>query len=133
VRAEVLKWPLNFDSSAELTKREIERNAPNQLNDFVSDVGYSVLTKSDDIFFVPRHLARIHAIEMDVLQTVSMGDELKNWSASDSLVAICPHNRKFNAININRFEHCRSFLLPFRPILDSVITFGKTKSQSGRQ
>jgi hypothetical protein len=133
VRAEVLKWPLNFDSSAEVTKREIERNAPDRLKDFVSDVGYSVLTKSDDIFFVPLHLARIHAIEMDLLQAVSMGDELKNWSASDSLVAICPYNGDFKAININRFAHSKSFLFPFRPILDSVITFGKTKSQSGRQ
>jgi hypothetical protein len=38
-RAEVLQWPLNFDSSSEKTKRIIEQHAPDRLTDSVADVG----------------------------------------------------------------------------------------------
>jgi hypothetical protein len=36
-------------------------------------------------------------------------------------------------VNISDYPHCEKYLAPFRRILESVITFGKTKKQAGRK
>ena len=88
-RAEIAKWPLNFDWTAEETKGFVEREAQGNLSSLVTGIGYSVLTKSDDIFFVPPHTVRIFQIEQRLLEIINVGDEIRNWSWNDNMVAIC--------------------------------------------
>ncbi|MDO8578011.1 MAG: hypothetical protein Q7R50_02400 [Dehalococcoidales bacterium] len=131
-RTEMAKWPWNFDSSSQSTKMLID-NSSLLLSEVVNGVGYSVLTKSDDIFFLPAHTARIFRIEGQVLQAVNVGDEIRNWSYRDTFVAIFPYDSDFRAIKINEYPNVKKFLLPFRSKLESVITFGQTKQEAGRQ
>lgn len=132
-RDEIAKWPFSFDAASEDTKRCIEGQTQVPLSAVVNGVGYSVLTKSDDIFFVAPHSARIQRIEKPLLQAINVGDEIRNWSWNDSLIAICPYDDSFTAISLNRFAQVKSYLLPFKPKLESVITFGQTKKEAGRE
>ncbi|MDD5701200.1 MAG: hypothetical protein PHU23_04030 [Dehalococcoidales bacterium] len=130
-RSEMARWPWNLDSSSESTKRVI---GPGSLclGDVVDGVGYSVLTKSDDLFFVPPHTARIYKIEKQLLQVINVGDEIRNWAYQDSFVAIFPYGTDVSVIKINEYPNTKSFLLPFRSKLESVITFGQTKKEAGK-
>jgi hypothetical protein len=132
-RIDVFRWPFNFDPTAALTKKEIDERTSNQLDDFIDTVGYSVLTKSDDIFFVPPHVVRIAQIEQELLQALNVGDELRNWTFIDSSIAICPYYPDFKPVEINKYPKCLSWLTPFRRTLESVITFGQTKAEAGKQ
>lgn len=132
-REELLRWPLNFDSSAQTTKELLEQHSACTLGGSVEDIGYSVLTKSDDIFFVPPHVARAHAIELELLRPINIGDELRNWTFLDSLIAIAPYDLRFKCVEIETYPNCQKYLTPFRETLESVITFGKTKKQAGRE
>jgi hypothetical protein len=132
-KAEVSRWPFSFDPTAENTKSALETHANASLLSLISSIGYSVLTKSDDIFFVPPHLARLFSLEHELLQVINTGDELRNWSWAVGLIALFPYRPSMKPIELDDFPECRKYLKPFRPTLESVITFGKTKSEAGRK
>lgn len=131
-RKEMASWPWNFDSLSEKTKAAIDANQ-NLLRDCIKTIGYSVLTKSDDIFFLPAHSVRIWNIEKSLQQTITIGDEIRNWSYVDGQLAVCPYDKNFRPVSIEQFPATKRFLSPFRPVLESVITFGQTKVEAGRK
>jgi hypothetical protein len=130
---QMARWPWNFDAPSQVTKSKMERESGTLLSENVDGVGYSVLTKSDDVFFVHPHVARILQIEGQLLEAISVGDEIRNWSYQDGLIAICPYDSSFTPIVIGEYPKARAYMLPFRSKLESVITFGKTKIEAGRQ
>jgi len=131
-KEEMSEWPWNFDVGSAPTQAMIEESN-NKLTQVVNGVGYSVLTKSDDIFFVPPHLARLVSIDKKLIQAVNVGDEIRDWSYTDNMVAICPYDKSFNVVDIDNFTSAEKYLSCFKDKLNSVITFGKTKKEAGKK
>ena len=77
-RKGMAKWPWNLDSSAELTRVAMEKEAP-PLSQFVDSVGPSTLTRSDEVFMQPGHTMRQHTIEQINVRFVVVGDSIRNW------------------------------------------------------
>jgi hypothetical protein len=127
------KWPWTLDEASLATKESSERSGSHRLVELVGAIGYSLITKSDDIFFLPRHAVRIVKVERPLIRAVLMGDQLRNWSWFEGETAICPYDDRFRVVPLAKFPKAEAFLTPFKSKLSSVITFGKTKSQAGRK
>ena len=48
-------------------------------------------------------------------------------------MAVCPYDENFRPVPIEKYPATKQFLSPFRPVLESVITFGQTKVEAGRK
>lgn len=81
-RTEMARWPWNLDISAEPTKEHIEQATNTRLRTvLLTDVGFDVITGSDEFFVMARDQGRRLQLEQNLLRPYLTGEDIRNWSA----------------------------------------------------
>jgi hypothetical protein len=132
--AEMAQWPWNFDPTTQQVKAALESRANGKLINFLStNIGYSCVSRADDVYFVPEHLLRNFGIPTELSRPSAVGDELRNWRLLAHGRAIFPYDGKLSPVNIDKYPALKSYLLPFRKHLERRVAYGKTQEERGLQ
>jgi type I restriction-modification system DNA methylase subunit len=129
-RAEMSKWPLNFDSGAEPTRQLIEKSPARLLDFLTTSIGYVCITKGDELFFQPQNLARRLSPGGSYILPLTAGDDVRNWSAQSDK-ALFPYNPKtFEPAKLKDLPYADFFQSLKTPLSDRI-TFGKPQAERG--
>jgi hypothetical protein len=131
-RGEMAKWPWNFDMQGNDTKSILEKSTI-ALSAFVTPVGPSTITRSDEVFIQPGSLLRQLRIEASLVRPAFHGDSIRNYAFCYDDHAICPYDRTYRVIDLESFPQTRAFLSSFRECLENVVVFGKLKKETDLQ
>jgi type I restriction-modification system DNA methylase subunit len=134
LRAELSKWPWNFDPTSQETKKTIDQNTSATLRSVLAtNIGYSCVTRADEIYFPPLHLLRIASIPISQIAPLTVGDELRNWGCVSRDFALFPYSADLKTIALARFSSIERYLKPFRRHLEDRVAYGKTQIERGLQ
>lgn len=123
-------WSLQ-GGGASSTRERIEQGHQH-LAGTVASIGITSFTLEDDQYLLPRHAAQRHQIGTAFLRSMALGDGIRDWSLSESVVAIFPYDTEFAPLPETEDEPHFRFLWPARTRLASCKLFaGKTKVESG--
>jgi hypothetical protein len=130
-RAEMAKWPLNFDASARPTLEALEASS-RTLSTYIQSYGSMFDTHKDDVFMMPGGFARRYQIELDSLVPVVVGDEIRDWQLLSGNFVLRPYDTKWKLRKEDKSSHLFGYLRLFRHELGGRATFGKgTYDQAG--
>jgi Eco57I restriction-modification methylase len=131
-RKEMAHWPWNFDPTSEETQRLIERTSTSLLRSILlTNIGYSCVTRADEIYFPPLHVLRIASIPGNQIVPLSVGDELRNWTVLSHGFALFPYGPDLSPIDLSKSQEVREYLAPFRHHLEDRVAYGRTQLERG--
>lgn len=129
-RGELAKWPWTFDESNEPTKIKMEEASSVTLKSFIDEpVGHVAITRTDDVFILPKHLARRCAIEQQHLRALGTGETVRNWSPLSFPLIIFPYLKDLKPLDPEKSPNCIKYLKPFRDVLENVVMHGSVRKK----
>jgi len=128
-RRDLDKHPWNFDSSAEETKRFLEKQCSAKLADFTKQsIGRDSSSQADDLYYMPLHSVRRSGIGADYLKPLIVGEQIRDWQIDREPFAIWPY--KANAVP-SLSKSLEKLLTPFKDLLEARSLFNKTTLEAG--
>jgi hypothetical protein len=129
-RKEMSKWPWNFDSGNEPTKKLIESKAQSPLLDYLGcEVGFDLITGSDEFFVLSEDFARRMNLPAQLFRPYLTGEDIRNWEAASERVALFPYEKgKVLELKSGGFGHYAEL---FKTHLRERLCFGKTAEERG--
>lgn len=129
-RTDMAKWPWNLTSGDEPTKGLIETGERFALRDLTGEsIGHTSITRTDDVFILPDHLARRSRIELSTLKFFGMGETIRDWSMSNLPLIVFPYNADFSPITPEERPNCINYLFPYKDTLENVVMHGSVKKK----
>lgn len=127
-RADMSKWPWNFDVGAEPTKLIIE-NTNSPLTDYLlSGIGFDIITGSDEFFVHSSDYFRRINISTEILLPYVNGEDIRDWEINPELTAIFPYKDKSVITPSGGFL---KYAENFKKHLKDRLCFGKTAEERG--
>ncbi|GEM_PF-589991 len=132
-RKDMAKWPWNLDSTAEVTRKEIERS-PVRLSDLIEgEVGVCTMTNCDEVFPMTADQSRRFEIPLELLRMFQEGDAIRNWSMTSDLLVLTPYDDKSQPLSEKKLGKALDYLRPYKKPLEERLSFGnKTFKELGR-
>jgi len=128
-RKEMAKWPWNLDSGSEPTKNLIELSSQVQRDFLGCDVGFDLITGSDEFFIHQPSIARRLHFPPKLLRPYLTGEDIRNWECNAEFVALFPYvNDQAVEIEKGGFKHYAEM---FKQHLRDRLCFGKTAEERG--
>ncbi len=133
-RADVAKWPWNFDSDSAPTKDAMDRASSTHLRQVLSaDVGFMFIIGRNDIFILSVDSIRRLGVSPQILKPMVRGDEIRNYSFRGEDYVIFPYDP--NDLKLLRFPSSTAewkYFEHFKPALLDRPTFSGTFGSEGR-
>lgn len=126
-------WSLAGGGATEL-KALLEERAEKTLGDIVDSIGFASFTGLDDVFILPRSVARTHGVEDDVIRPMVVGESVRDWAAAPEEVAVTPYAKDTHApVPLATQSRWGRYLWPYRTTAKNISSFGgKTREQEGQ-
>ncbi|MBM2831984.1 MAG: hypothetical protein HW414_1036 [Dehalococcoidia bacterium] len=134
-RKEMSCHPWSLDASADDSMKALVGHATGLLRDVLADdIGVCTMTNADDVFLIDDDVARRYCLPLERLPLYHQGEEFKNWEADTSLRIALPYDSACQVDTDETIDRSfRSYLLPFRGLLEKRHTFGnQTFKEAGR-
>jgi hypothetical protein len=129
-RSQLATWPWNFDVRNEPTRHIIESIPQVCLGELVDEpVGHVAITRTDDVFILPEHLARRFKVETRHLRFLGTGKTIRDWSPLEYPLIVFPYDDKLQPLNPKRSPNCIEYLKPFRSALENVVMHGSVRKK----
>ncbi|MFE3018948.1 BREX-2 system adenine-specific DNA-methyltransferase PglX [Streptomyces sp. NPDC059256] len=102
------------------------------LSSIASSVGITCFTLGDDLYLLPAHSARRHALPDAFTRPMVTGDTLRDWQKGEMDSAVFPYSSEFEPIKVEDHREVHGYMWPGRAeISRSVLFGGKSKIQAG--
>jgi hypothetical protein len=124
-------WSIGGGGASEL-KEALEEGTTETLSARSQSIGITSFTLEDDIYLLPHSAALRSRLERVNFRTMVVGDVLRDWTRSDSDVAVFPYDKELDAIKPDSEQPAQRFLWIARTCLANNKMFGgKTKVECG--
>ncbi len=124
-------WSIGGGGAAEL-KELIEEASEKRLGEVSESIGITSFTLEDDVYILPGAAARRRGLTETQVRPMLVGDEIRDWIASDSDVVVFPYDEEFRPVPDDPSEPRLRYLWIGRTILSNNVMFGgKTKVDAG--
>jgi type I restriction-modification system DNA methylase subunit len=129
-RREMAKWPWNLEMGEQPTRQALESTSSSRLLDILlCEVGFDLITGSDDFFVMDEDYARRNGLPTKVLLPYQTGEFLRNWSFVSQRLALFPYING-EVVDLRRLG-MESLFSEFKTHLRERLCFGKTAEQRG--
>jgi hypothetical protein len=124
-------WSMGGGGAAEL-REYLDGKSEHRLLDLSESIGITSFTLEDNVYVQDQSFWQRRAVTPDVLRTLVVGDEVRDWYGSHSSVAIFPYGSAFTPVVLSENPAAYRFLWSFRTCLANSKMFGgETKVESG--
>lgn len=126
-------WSMGGGGAAEL-REYLDSKGEKQLLDLSESIGITSFTLEDNVYVQDQSFWQRLGIPPDVLRTLVVGDEVRDWYGSHRSVAIFPYDSEFMPVVLAEVPAAYRFLWSYRTCLANSKMFGgETKVESGLQ
>ncbi|MEW2189920.1 BREX-2 system adenine-specific DNA-methyltransferase PglX [Streptomyces microflavus] len=111
---------------------QIVESGGTPLREVAHSVGIASFTLEDDLYLLPYHSAKRRNLPDRHFRTMTTGDTVRDWSITDSQVAIYPYDEHLDPINVEDSHALHQYMWPFRTAISRNVMFGgTTKTDAG--
>ena len=123
-------WSLSGGGAVEL-RAKLDLAKADQLGKITKEIGFSCITKQDDVFLQNVSVLQRHGISN--IKSFGNGEELRDWDHTSQLGAIFPYDENVKTKPIKTLHNAYHFLWPQKTILEDRKVFGgMSYRQSGK-
>ncbi len=127
---ELSRWPWNFYSQDEPTQQALEEQSSLRLGKCTDEsIGHVAITRTDDVFILPPHLARRYAIENTQMRFVGTGETLRNWTPLEYRLIVFPYDSELRPVVPDLAPNSIAYLKPYREVLENVVMHGSVRKK----
>ncbi len=116
-------WSLSGGGADQL--RALLEGAPSTLQDVVSEVGFSAVTREDSAYMLGRDVLRRHRTPLEHRRPITEGAPIRDWTFTSSVDSVWPYDPE--SLEPRLDGATEKILWPFRVILSSRVAYGKTQ------
>ncbi|EDL59261.1 BREX-2 system adenine-specific DNA-methyltransferase PglX [Gimesia maris] len=122
-------WSITGGGASEL-KEIIENRTSSELQNLISEIGASVVTREDDVYQTGKSTLSRKRISTFQSRALIDGEHVRDWAIDGFELGIWPYNPE----TFNPFEDQEQhrYLWPYRSGLSSRIAFGKSQIEHGK-
>lgn len=124
-RRELFVHPMTLGIGRSLLQR-VERDRA-RLDSRVETVGFGAVTREDDVYDVPAHVARARGISET--NALVGGGDVRDWLVATPKAALWPYNPE--SLSSQATPRLERFLWPWKRQLSERVAFGKNQIQRG--
>jgi hypothetical protein len=126
-RAELLTHPMSLGIGRSLRKTLETGRA--KLASLSADSGFGAVTRENDVYLLPPHVARARSISSKQTVALISGDQIRDWGITNPGGALWPYDKE----SLQALESLEStrFLWPWKRQLSERVAFGKTQIERG--
>jgi hypothetical protein len=121
-------WSIGGGGAAEL-KETIEEASIRRLADVCDEIGFGVVTRADECFWVSTAAALRHGIPASQVKDMVTGDDVRDWGIFNPVAAIWPYDP--SSLAASAHPATLRFLWPYRPDLSERSAYGETQLGRG--
>jgi hypothetical protein len=121
-------WSIGGGGAADL-KAAIEEAAAHNLHDLVDDIGFGIVTRDDDVFFITPSDAYRQLVRHDQCLGCFTGKQIRDWELTREESSLWPYDPATLEPTVDHPLLRR--LWPFRPQLSIRSAYGKTQIEHG--
>jgi hypothetical protein len=124
-------WSIGGGGAADL-KEQLESCADQSLGEIADSIGITCFTLEDEVYIIPKDVARRRRIPEKHLRPMIVGDVLRDWAEYECDPAIFPYGENFAPVEEDLSASLFKYLMNYRTCLSNSKMFGnKTKVESG--
>ncbi len=129
-RRELAKWPWEFVKVEKHAHDSPVFAGDSTIENFIDEpVGHMAITRTDDVFILPDHLARFCEIEVQHLRSLGTGETVRNWSPLRYPLIVFPYQGDLRPLIPTKNPNCIRYLKPFRAVLENVVMHGSVRKK----
>src|SRR5690606_18073214 len=114
-------WSLGGGGAAEL-KQLLEERGKTRLGELVKSIGFTCITKQDDVFSHPSAVLSRAGVESEVIGSFVVGEHVRDWSIESDTEVLFPYNQQGSLQPLP--PGAVRFLWPYRAVLEARAVFG---------
>jgi len=121
-------WSIGGGGAAEL-EEALRESGKSSLNALVNEIGFSAVTREDDVFIIPSAVSLRHGITTEQTRPIVTGDGVRDWALSNPPHGLFPYDQK--SLKTNGSESLLRFLWRWRTQLRVRVAYGLTQLERG--
>ncbi|HEY6154640.1 MAG TPA: hypothetical protein VIW07_12945 [Candidatus Udaeobacter sp.] len=129
-RKDMARWPWSLDVGSAPTLQAIGDNTQPLIEHLAGEIGFDLVTGSDEFFVVTGDFVRRRNITTSLLRKYYTGEDIRDWSLSSESLAIFPYDKE-GVVNVSSDSGFKAYANLFKSHLESRIYFGKRPHERG--